>query len=39
MARRIRPIAHEDRLSVVDHLGELRSRLILSLLAFVVAFA
>jgi sec-independent protein translocase protein TatC len=39
MARRIRPIAHEDRLSVVDHLGELRSRLILSLIAFVVAFA
>jgi sec-independent protein translocase protein TatC len=39
MARRIRPIAHEDRLSVVDHLGELRSRLILSMVAFVVAFA
>ena len=39
MARRIRPIAHEDRLSVVDHLGELRSRLIASLIAFIVAFA
>jgi sec-independent protein translocase protein TatC len=39
MARRIRPIAHEDRLSVVDHLGELRSRLIASLIAVVVAFA
>ena len=39
MARRIRPISHEDRLSVVDHLGELRSRLFLSLLAFVVAFS
>jgi sec-independent protein translocase protein TatC len=39
MARRLRPIAHEDRLSVVDHLGELRSRLIASLIAIVVAFA
>jgi sec-independent protein translocase protein TatC len=36
--RRIRPISHDDRLSVVDHLTELRSRLVLSLLAFVVAF-
>jgi sec-independent protein translocase protein TatC len=35
---RIRPISHEDRLTVVDHLDELRTRLILSLLAFVVAF-
>jgi sec-independent protein translocase protein TatC len=37
--RRIRPISHEDRLSVVDHLDELRSRLIVSALAFVVAWA
>src|SRR5215212_875464 len=37
-ARRIRPISHEDRLSVVDHLDELRSRLIFSALAFVVAW-
>ena len=37
--RRIRPISHEDRLSVVDHLSELRSRLIVSALAFVVAWA
>jgi sec-independent protein translocase protein TatC len=36
--RRIRPISHDDRLSVVDHLTELRSRLVLSLVAFVVAF-
>jgi len=35
---RLRPISHEDRLSVVDHLGELRSRLFLALIAFVVAF-
>ena len=36
--RRIRPIRHDDRLSVVDHLDELRSRLIVSILAFVVAW-
>ncbi len=39
MARRIRPISHEDRLSVVDHLDELRSRLIVAALAFGVAWA
>jgi len=37
--RRVRPISHEDRLSVVDHLDELRSRLIVSALAFCVAWA
>ena len=37
--RRIRPIGHDDRLSVVDHLDELRSRLIVSALAFGVAWA
>ena len=37
--RRIRPISHEDRLSVVDHLDELRSRLVISVVAFVVAWA
>ena len=37
--RRIRPIAHEDRLSIVDHLDELRSRLIVCALAFGVAWA
>jgi sec-independent protein translocase protein TatC len=36
--RRIRPISHEDRLSVVDHLDELRSRIIVSLAAVLVAF-
>jgi sec-independent protein translocase protein TatC len=39
VARRIRPISHEDRLSVVDHLDELRSRLIICVLAFCVAWA
>jgi sec-independent protein translocase protein TatC len=37
--RRIRPISHDDRLSVVDHLDELRSRLIVSALTFVAAWA
>ena len=36
---RIKPIAHEDRLTVVDHLSELRTRLFLVLGAFVAAFA
>ena len=38
MARRIRPIGHDDRLSIVDHLDELRSRLFVCLAALVVAF-
>jgi sec-independent protein translocase protein TatC len=37
--RRMRPIAHDDRLSVVDHLDELRSRLIVCAIAFIVAWA
>ena len=35
---RWRPIDHEERLSVVGHLDELRTRLIISLLTFAVAF-
>ncbi len=38
MARKIRPVAHEDRLSLVEHLDELRSRLMVALFAFGVAF-
>lgn len=34
----IRPIGHEERLSLVEHLDELRTRLILSIVAFVLAF-
>src|SRR5918992_5548661 len=34
----MRPISHEERLSIVEHLGELRMRLFVSLAAFVVAF-
>ena len=37
--RRLRPIEHEDRLSVVEHLDELRSRLIFCAVAFGVAWA
>jgi sec-independent protein translocase protein TatC len=36
--RPIKPIGHEDQLSVVDHLGELRSRMLVALAAFLVAF-
>jgi sec-independent protein translocase protein TatC len=39
MAKVLRPIGHEDRLSVVDHLDELRSRLFVCLAALAVAFA
>ena len=38
MATTIRAIGHEDRLSLVDHLDELRTRLIVSALALAVAF-
>jgi sec-independent protein translocase protein TatC len=34
---KLKPVRHDDRMSVVDHLDELRSRLIVSLVAFVVA--
>ncbi|MFL5823633.1 MAG: twin-arginine translocase subunit TatC [Solirubrobacteraceae bacterium] len=36
--RGVRPIGHEDRLSIVDHLDELRSRLFVCLGVLVVAF-
>jgi sec-independent protein translocase protein TatC len=38
MARAIRTIGHEDRLSLVDHLDELRKRLIISAAVLAVAF-
>src|ERR1700742_44930 len=38
MPKRLRPIGHEDRLSVVDHLDELRSRLIVCGAALIVVF-
>jgi sec-independent protein translocase protein TatC len=35
---RIKPIDHEDRLSIVEHLDELRSRLVICAFVFAVAF-
>jgi sec-independent protein translocase protein TatC len=34
----LRPIGHEERLSIVDHLDELRTRLMFCLAALIVAF-
>ncbi len=36
---RLRPIGHEDRLSLVEHLDELRTRLILCIVVFMIAFS
>jgi sec-independent protein translocase protein TatC len=36
---RFKAVSHEDRLTLVEHLDELRSRLIVSIAVFVVAFA
>jgi len=38
VSKALRPIGHEDRLSIVDHLDELRSRLIVCLGVLIVAF-
>ena len=38
MGSALRPIGHEDRLSLVDHLAELRSRLVISIVTLVIAF-
>src|SRR5882724_318436 len=35
----LRPIGHEERLSLVEHLDELRTRLIWSIVVFAIAFA
>jgi sec-independent protein translocase protein TatC len=37
--RRVRAVSHEDRLTLVEHLDELRARLIVCILVFVVALA
>jgi sec-independent protein translocase protein TatC len=38
MATRLKPIGHEDRLSIVEHLTELRTRIIICVVAFSVVF-
>jgi sec-independent protein translocase protein TatC len=38
VAKALRPIGHDDRLSIVDHLDELRTRLIICGVALVIAF-
>jgi sec-independent protein translocase protein TatC len=38
MGRVIKPIGHDERLSIVDHLDELRSRLVVCVAALLVAF-
>ena len=39
MPRRVRPVAHQDQLTLVEHLDELRNRLVVSLAVFGVALA
>ncbi|MGB7587174.1 MAG: twin-arginine translocase subunit TatC, partial [Solirubrobacterales bacterium] len=39
MSRRVRPVSHEDHLTLVEHLDELRSRLVVCLAAFGTALA
>src|SRR5215218_4831072 len=36
MATRLKPIAHDERLSLVEHLDELRTRIIICVVAFMV---
>lgn len=39
MARTVRPVGHEDRLSLVEHLDELRSRIVFCLVGFTLIFS
>ena len=39
MARRVRPVSHEDQLTLVEHLDELRARIIICIVVFGVALA
>src|SRR5215207_1566100 len=38
MATALKPIAHDERLTIVDHLDELRSRLVVCAATFAIAF-
>ena len=35
---RIKPVSHEDRLTLIEHLDELRTRIVISVVAFAVGF-
>ena len=39
MPRRVKAVSHEDRLTLVEHLDELRTRIVVSLAVFGVALA
>ena len=39
MASALRPVSHDDRLSLIEHLTELRVRIVISLVAFVACTA
>jgi sec-independent protein translocase protein TatC len=39
MASTLKPVGHEDRLTIVDHLDELRTRLMVCVATLVIAFA
>src|SRR5829696_748693 len=39
MATALRPVGHEDRLSLIEHLTELRVRIVICLAAFIVLTA
>lgn len=39
MSRRVRPVSHEDHLTLVEHLDELRGRIFVCIAVFVVALA
>src|SRR5918993_3428365 len=38
MATKLKPIGHEDRLSIVEHLTELRTRIVICVIGFTVVF-
>src|ERR1043165_6160142 len=39
MASALRPVSHDDRLSLIEHLTELRARIVICLIAFVACTA
>ena len=39
MATKLKPVGHDERLSLVEHLDELRTRIIICVATFAIAFA